>query len=386
MLKIDINRMVPNIAQIMMLRGSGILPVLWSEHPNRSAKEMLESYEDDVLFDGVDVKDKGMAAAVGSLLFLWTGWLDEAFMMASIAGEAERAYLYGLIERHRGDSDKSKGYFRELDGHEIYPQLVDATATILRDVSDSKVARFRGLLELDVRWEPFAFSDVFTQARCGMLDADGEELIRRMSRYEFEVLLHYCYKGATGVDIAEVAGKSDESSVEIKDRMAKVRRLRDKHTHRAEVSASSGKVKYGDDGKGARKKKNKGKGTDKAEGSALALKESEQAGAIEMVRFRCPKCGEIASVDESMRGSKVKCLKCGVAIGVPRSKGKAGGGGGVGGVGGGGANSSSNMVRMSCPNCGRILEIPGDMRGKTVRCDGRKAGVKVPMAKAAARV
>ena len=194
------------MATLLLLRGTGLAPLNWAEHPNRSARHALGPLSDPSLLGVAEIRDRGMASAVRALLFVWNGWTDDCAAAALGAHADERYYLSALCERHLGHPDASKALLQKLDGHPIYDELASFARQLIGATSEPALTRFTGILELNETWEPFAFIDLYEQARGEQLNLVDRETVARIQVREFDLLLAYCYKAATGEEIGKRRG------------------------------------------------------------------------------------------------------------------------------------------------------------------------------------
>ena len=76
-----------------------------------------------------------------------------------------------------------------------------------------------------------------------------------------------------------------------------------------------------------------------------------------MLKFTCPSCGRVISVDEKHRGKKGKCPKCGGILVVPER---------------------STIIEFHCENCGHKIKAPDSYGGKKAKCPKCHEPVVIP--------
>ncbi len=299
----DLSKAPSEIAKLLLSRGSGASPLQWAAHPNLLAKKTLDQVDNASLFGGVVIHDPPRAVAIRALLFLYTGWPDDALQFAGPAGDSERAYISGLAERHRHQTDAAKEWFQRLGKHSIFGSLLERARHLLRNEPDPALKRFREIIEMNEAWEPFAFIDLNEQARAGKLSPLGERIVCKLQDVEFELLFNHCYLAVTGRTILKrrIVSEADEArrEQEYRRRMAERRDREERQRKMAET----------------RKAK-----------ELVAEKENTKPPAPPpdpgppKVKIICPKCEAIVYTVENQRGKPCKCLKCGVLFLVPHKK------------------------------------------------------------------
>ena len=68
---------------------------------------------------------------------------------------------------------------------------------------DEAFNRFREILKLNGAWEPYAFIDLYEQARADEMKITVGEFVRKMQRQEFTSLLGHCFQAATGGEVTK---------------------------------------------------------------------------------------------------------------------------------------------------------------------------------------
>ncbi len=308
MLQLDATILSSKASAIFSLSGWGLPALDWTKRANQQAKALLDDVEDDALFAPQQVKDEAMAAAVRALMYLWTGWPDHTSMLAGALPEKERLYTLGLAYRQMNKIDESKTQFQQLTERPFDEELAEVTAELISDHAEAPLKRFRDLIQLGQAWEPFAYTDLFLQAKDGSLSMRGEEVVRKLQWQEFNLLMQRCYLAATGVDITK-------REAAVVSRQVEPAWKRNMPAKKIQPIAQSPQAPAGKAGKKEKEKNGKSKDaaakeSAQAEPSAAPAKPKEPENA----RLKCPKCGNVAVYSKSFRGKKVACLKCRTAF------------------------------------------------------------------------
>ncbi len=290
MIDLNVSALAPEVAKLLMLRGSGLPPLQWSDHPNRTAKRTLDGANEAAVLARDALADKQMAVAVRALLYLWNGWVAECAMCAQATPDKEQLYLAGICERQLGHAEAAKRHFQQCDGHSIYEPLAAYASKMIQPNAEPALKRFKEILELNSSWEPFAFVDLYEQTRAGRLSPAVEQAVCRLQCREFELLLAHCYEAATGERIPQRVAES----VDV-ERIRALRRGRDKAARRRTTSVA---------------------------GHEPMPDTPAEAPGAPLARFSilCPRCQAVIEVHDLERGQKRPCGICGGLFIVPQKK------------------------------------------------------------------
>ena len=148
-------------------------------------------------------------------------------MYAQAAPANESLYLMAIAERQRGNAGQAKRFFQQLEDHEIYARLFECATEIIGSRADASLGRFGEILKFNGAWEPFAFTDMFEQARTDDTKIAVGEFVRKVQLSEFNLLFAHCYKAATGEDLFKraAAGPAPAKKIAKEDMVAKRDRL-----------------------------------------------------------------------------------------------------------------------------------------------------------------
>ncbi|MCH7813750.1 MAG: hypothetical protein IID40_06980 [Planctomycetes bacterium] len=297
MIGLDVGKLAPEIAALIMGRGSGLPSLSWHQRPIPLAKQTLDTIEDVKLFGGNTPDDEAMAAGVRALLYLWNGFSADAGMHAQGAAQAEGHFIAGICERQYGQATQAKAAFRLLAGHPIFKPLGAFVLQVVNVGADAQLRRFGDLVKLGQTWEPFAFVDLHMLAEAGKFTRAAEEAVCTLQRREFELLFIHSYHGATGVN---AAADSQTSPAPPRKRKRPAARSQQRRTRPPESAPQPA-----------------AKNPSKKAPLAPPLKPPAAPAGI---GIRCPRCGDIAQVSKSARGKAIQCKKCQARFLVPAAK------------------------------------------------------------------
>lgn len=327
MVEIDLSKLASEVSNILMLRGTSLPPLCLADHAHTQSGSVIDATPDDKLFGVAQIKDVDMAMAIRSLLLVRCGLLSEGSMFAMMAPKAESNFICGIAERNFGHKDAAKTHFQKVKEHPVYQTLHTEAMALLQHSMDKRLTRFHGILEVHGDWEPYAFIDIYDEARAGQMSSASEETVRKIQAIEFNALFLYCYEQLMGINARKT---------EIKQNTEAPRRRPVPTRHPKPTSAP-------------------------ATPSASQNKSAPIApkAPSNEVRVGCPKCKAIQSFDASKRGQKVQCNKCAVTFAVPVSS---------SGGGSASAHTAQASVRVACPKCRTAAAYPQSKRGQKVQC------------------
>lgn len=282
----------PAVANVLMLSGAVPAPLAWHLRPNKAGKEILDQNQSDrELLQCPSIADESFSAAVRSLLYLWIGWPGEAGMYAQGAHDAERLYIEAIRSRQAGEVNPSKAFFRELGDYALFAPLgKDAIESIGSDL-DRSLGRFKGIVKMGETWEPYAFADLFEQARLGQLGHPAERAVRALQHHEFDLLFVRCYEGAIG---RPMEACTPSSAAPPRRKRAPVKRTPPRPSAPTPTTA--------------------GQASPRPLMTPLGPlgKRGARVGAY------CPKCQTVALLPEARRGTPHQCERCKVTFLIPK--------------------------------------------------------------------
>lgn len=332
MIDIDAAQLPPDVCDLLLARGSGVPPLIWSAGPNSTNKKLLDDTDDSRFFRRKSMASEPMAAAVRALLYLWNGWLEDGRRLAAAAPPAERFYIEALCARHSENPGAAKVLLQQAQAHPIHEQIAAYSLRILSAPPDPLLVRLKQMLEMTGIWEPFLFNDLYEQARAGRFKEPAVDVIRQVQGIEFELLFRHCYEAATGEPIPTRLDRASAAARE--EDVQRMRRLAEKHKASRRTYA------------GVTPEAGKGAGP-------------SVAPTGETVRVACPKCQTLMTLPITSRGEIERCTQCAAAFTVPGKK-------DVAPVAG--ARSPVGTITVCCPKCRTPLSLPETARGQPEKC------------------
>jgi len=361
MLDLDIARLSPEVARIMLLRAADSEPLQWHEHKNLGAKRGLEAIDDAKLFGPGAVVDEGMATAVRALLYIWNGWIGEGKMYAQAAPEQERFHITAFCERMQGNGKAAKEYFQKAGEIPLYSKMQSYAMSIIGPGASPEMHRFRKVLEMIQGWEPYAFCDLYMQAVSGQLGTGAVLGVANLQNREFELLFVHCYEKAAGTDFSKKAVAKPAKRKQEKKRPKTAGARRGSHSStRGPASDRTG---------GGKDQDMSGKTGSSQDGRG-------ESGAARL-KVICPSCRERLMFAGSERGAKHTCPKCSARFIIPSKRRNA-----PAPTASAGKDPPRGGVRVLCPKCREITTFPGSMRGQQESCPQCAATFFIPQERA----
>jgi hypothetical protein len=169
------------------------LPVLGPGTPNGAVRRQLEILTPQSLVAPRPLRDRDMAAACLSGLWLLHDFLDESHRISQEIKTPTGSYWHGIMHRREPDYDNARYWFRRVGKHPVFEPLHVAAVELAGGAGVHPAAKF---LRTSDRWDPFAFVDLCQTAATGK--GPLEMLCRKVQQREWELLFDWCYRQATG--------------------------------------------------------------------------------------------------------------------------------------------------------------------------------------------
>lgn len=362
MLDLDLAKLSPEVAKIIMLRGARTPSLRWQEHQNTGAKKTLDTIDDARLFGSGVVINEGMAAATRSLLYLWNGWIGECKMYAQAVPEKERFHIIAFCERMEGNSKSAKECFQRIGESPVFAELRTYALEAISLGAAPEVHRFRKVLEQNEAWEPYAFCDLYMQVSSGQLGTSSASLVTGIQAREFALLFTHCYQAATGTDLKKRPAGGSQAQ-------ARSPKLLKKRKPPASRTGAQRATRFD--------KESESKSFGKPTGAEKTARPAGSPPVVIQVKVICPSCREKLTFPVAARGKNHTCPKCHTEFLIPEKK-----------SAGSGAppsvlpeNTNQPGVKILCPRCKSLMVFPDSARGEQRNCSACGAPFIVPVKK-----
>lgn len=167
------------------------LPPLGPGRPNPAVRAELEALTVDTLFGPGRVKDRDMANACISGLWLYHDYLDRSHTISQSIHTPTGSYWHGVMHRREPDFGNSGYWFHRVGEHPIFAALADAARRIA--VEAGRLDKAAWLAQVK-RWDPFRFIDLC--AACYANDDADQRVCRRVGLEEWRLLFDYSHRQA----------------------------------------------------------------------------------------------------------------------------------------------------------------------------------------------
>jgi hypothetical protein len=159
--------------------------------PDENAWTALKAMSIERAFASGKIKDRSMANACLSGIWLYHDYLDESHRISQSISTATGSFWHSIMHRREPDSWNSKYWLDRTGRHPVFPALREAAKGIADQETVPAEARF--LLD-QKEWDPYRFVDLCEASRLGRVAA--EDLCRRIQLEEWRLLFDYCYRQA----------------------------------------------------------------------------------------------------------------------------------------------------------------------------------------------
>lgn len=174
----------PDLIERIFLHPDLLKKLTPSEPLNWTLPTRIAEADDVALLGDAPVADRAMLNLVRGGLLYGIDALDPAHRIFQDEPGDIGSYWHGMAHRREGDFDNARYWFRRAGRLPFFPRL------------HRVAAEHCALSARQMSWDPYLFTGECEQARFGA----SEELPRLVSlqHAEFEVLLNYCWRLASG--------------------------------------------------------------------------------------------------------------------------------------------------------------------------------------------
>lgn len=171
-----------------LIQNASLCP-LGPGKPDPAGFERLQAIQVNSLSDK-PVKDREMARACISGLWLLWNFLDESHTVSQDLPSSTGSYWHGIMHRREPDYGNAKYWFRRTGDHPAMETLAEKANSLASEASLDSHTQFLA----ERHWDPMAMVDAceaVSRGKCA-----NEELLRKVAYAEWETLFEYCYSRA----------------------------------------------------------------------------------------------------------------------------------------------------------------------------------------------
>ena len=176
-------------SEIAELIQSAPISPLGPGSPDRSVYDRLQSIDSRSLSEK-PVKDREMARACISGLWLLWNYLDQSHTISQDLPSPTGSYWHGIMHRREPDYGNAKYWFRRTGDHPAMEALAERANQLASEAKLDSATQFLA----NRTWDPYAMVDAceaVARNRCA-----NKELLQRIARAEWETLFEYGYSRA----------------------------------------------------------------------------------------------------------------------------------------------------------------------------------------------
>ena len=147
--------------------------------------EAALNHELDKLFGSASLPDQ-QQQLIRALLLLWHDHFESSHSISQATGNADGAFVHGILHRREPDYSNAAYWFRRVGPHAVFQKLADRSRAL------AEKAGRREMIENLVkgeRWDAFGYIDACEQANRRGVPESETNLLRQIQQIETRLLL-----------------------------------------------------------------------------------------------------------------------------------------------------------------------------------------------------
>lgn len=188
MFQFDPNKYGPFIAELIPERKPSSLGPGTPDKPKKAA---LQASEIERLFAHTQIKDRDMAKACFSGLWLYHDFLDESHTISQSIHSTTGSYWHGIMHRREPDYSNAGYWFHKVGSHPIFDVLCAEASSLAQSFGTTTYSAF---LARQTSWDPFALIQLCEKIYRS--DSNDERLCEAVQRLEWQLLFDFSYNHA----------------------------------------------------------------------------------------------------------------------------------------------------------------------------------------------
>jgi hypothetical protein len=175
----------PQVAELLEAAPCNALGPGVPDEPKRAALARLTP---DRMAGPHAARDRTMAMACLSALWLRHDFLDESHQISQDIAGPTGSYWHGIMHRREGDFGNARYWFRRVGEHPIFAELAREAGRLAALAQAPAEAAY---LVAGSTWDPLRFVDLCERAI--RTEAPLETLCMKIQQCEWELLFDYCW-------------------------------------------------------------------------------------------------------------------------------------------------------------------------------------------------
>lgn len=151
----------------------------------------LNKIDLETAFANKEIKNKNMALACLSGLYLYFNYLDESHNLSQNIKTKEGSYWHAIMHRKEGDYWNSNYWFAKVGQHEIFKALLESAKSIARDLKLDEVLE---MLNKQKNWKAEIFNEQVEEALSRDSSSKLYQYCLTVQKEEMLLLFGFCYE------------------------------------------------------------------------------------------------------------------------------------------------------------------------------------------------